>query len=67
MPDGPVVAPTNRRARLWPSGRTADARQLLDRLRQLRPQDLWNNDADSQTFLRQAESLIEPRQEKPSQ
>ena len=38
--------------------RTDQARQLLDRLRQLLQQDRWKNDADSHAFLREAESLI---------
>ena len=39
-------------------GRSDEARKLLDRLRQLLQQDRWKNDADSQAFLREAESLI---------
>ena len=41
-------------------GHTAEAGKLLDRLRQLLQQDRWKNDADSQAFLREAESLIQP-------
>ena len=36
-------------------GDSDEARELLDRLRQLLQQDRWKNDADSQGFLREAE------------
>ena len=39
-------------------GRSEDTRNLLDRLHQLRQQDRRKNDADSQAFPREAESLI---------
>jgi tetratricopeptide (TPR) repeat protein len=47
-------------------GRTDAARKLLDRLRQLLQQDRWKNDADSQAFLREAETLIAVPRQSPS-
>ena len=43
------------------------ARQLLDRLRQLLEQDRWKNDTDSLSFLREAEALIEGDGAKPKE
>ena len=37
-----------------------EARELLDRLRELLQQDRWKNDADSQAFMREAERLMNP-------
>ena len=38
-------------------GGTDEARQLLERLRQLLQQDRWKNDADYHAFLREAKAL----------
>ena len=46
-------------------GRSDEARKLLDRLRQLLQHDDWKDDADSQAFLREAESLIKTPQGQP--
>jgi tetratricopeptide (TPR) repeat protein len=40
-------------------GHSDEARKLLERLRQLLQQDRWKNDAESQAFLREVESLIQ--------
>ena len=46
-------------------GHSDEARKLLDRLHQLLQQDDWKDDADSQAFLREAESLIKPPHGQP--
>ena len=42
-------------------GHAADARQLLDRVRQLLKQDRWKSDSEERRFLLEAEQLIAPK------
>ena len=57
-----LANPIRARWPFWPWGQhrlgcSDEARQFLDRLRQLLQQDRWKNDTDSQAFLREAESV----------
>jgi hypothetical protein len=48
-------------------GHTAEACELLDHLRQLLQQNDWKDDADSQAFQREAETLIDGDAAKPKE